>query len=133
MKNERELAARSAEAGFTLIDILLVVVIIGMLAAVATVSLRGRMGQAQASTAAASIDAIKMAVKMYEVDTGKYPASLQNLITRGGENNWNGPYLENGLPKDPWGNEFQYSSSREGYSVVSAGPDGAFGTEDDIK
>lgn len=133
MKNEREIAALSSEAGFTLIEILLVVVIIGMLAAVATVSIRGRMQQAQVSTAKQSVSAIEMAVKMYEVDNGKYPASLQNLLTRGSEPNWNGPYLDKGLPKDPWGNDFQYNGSKDGFTVVSAGPDGSFGTEDDVK
>ena len=133
MKNEREIAALSAEAGFTLIEILLVVVIIGMLAGVATVSLRGRMQQAQVNTAKQSVDAIGLAVKMYEVDNGKYPASLQNLVTRASEPNWNGPYLDKGLPKDPWGNDFQYTGSKDGFTVVSAGPDGSFGTEDDVK
>ena len=134
MKKEQAAVAAAAEAGFTLIEILLVVVIIGMLAAVATTSLHGRMAQAQKSAAAQSIEAIRMAVKMYEVDTGKYPSSLQNLISKGSENNWNGPYLEKAeIPKDPWGNEFQYSVQGGQFTVTSAGLDGTFGTEDDVK
>lgn len=135
MKEER-VATAAAEAGFTLIEILLVVAIIGMMAAVAAVNLGGQMGKAQVNAAKSSISAIRLAVGRYEVDTGKYPSSLQNLITKGSEKGWNGPYLERaeqGLPKDPWDNDFQYSVQGNQFTVVSAGPDGAFGTEDDVK
>ena len=142
MKSERrtkmkeEKTAMAAEAGFTLIEILLVVAIIGMMAAVAAVNLGGQMGKAQVNAAKSSISAIRLAVGRYEVDTGKYPSSLQNLITKGSEKGWNGPYLERaeqGLPKDPWDNDFQYSVQGNQFTVTSAGPDGTFGTEDDVK
>jgi general secretion pathway protein G len=127
-------SALAASEGFTLIEILLVVVIIGILAAVVVPKLGGRVGQAQVNAAKSSVSAIRMAVGMYEVDNGKYPDSLQNLISKGNEINWNGPYLEKGeIPKDPWGNEFQYSRQGTQFTVVSAGPDGSFGSEDDIK
>lgn len=135
MKEER-VAKAAAEAGFTLIEILLVVAIIGMMAAVAAVNLGGKMGKAQVNAAKSSVEAIRTGVKMYEVDTGKFPASLQNLLTKGNEPNWSGPYLEKaeqGLPKDPWGNEFHYTVQGNQFTVSSAGPDGTFGTEDDVK
>ncbi|MBQ9345554.1 MAG: type II secretion system major pseudopilin GspG [Kiritimatiellae bacterium] len=125
--------ARQAEAGFTLIEILLVVVIIGILAAVAVPKLSGRVRQAKQNAAASSIGSIGLAINMYEVDNGKYPDSLQNLVTKGSEDNWNGPYLEKGVPKDPWGHDFQYSKNGNQYTLSSAGPDGSFGTEDDVK
>ena len=125
---------RRRDAGFTLIEIMLVVVIIGMLAAVAGVKLTGKIGQAKKNVAKQGVAAIEQAIDMYEVDNGKLPDSLQGLLTKGSENNWNGPYLKKaeGL-KDPWGNEYQYSKSENSYTVVSAGADGNFGSGDDIK
>lgn len=125
-------AGTAGQAGFTLIEILMVVVIIGLLAGTATVALRGRMDQANKTRAKADVQAISQAVDLYELDNGTPPASLQNLISKGGERNWNGPYLKNGLPKDPWGNDYRYAKNGEAYSVSSAGPDGSFGSEDDV-
>ena len=122
------------DAGFTLIEILLVVVIIGILAAVAVPRLGGRVGQSQIAAAKASVGAIGTAIDLYETDNGKLPESLQNLITKGSEPNWNGPYLRKAESlKDPWGHEFQYTKSGDTYTVASAGPDGSFGSGDDVK
>ena len=122
------------DAGFTLIEILLVVVIIGILAAVAVPRLGGRVGQSQVAAARAGVGAVSTAIDLYETDNGKLPESLQNLITKGNEPNWNGPYLRKaeGL-KDPWGHEYQYSKQGSEYTVASAGPDGSFGSADDVK
>lgn len=131
MLNERKCRR---DAGFTLIEILLVVVIIGILAAVAVPRLGGRVAQSQIAAARASIGAISTAIDLYETDNGRLPDSLQNLMTKGSEPNWNGPYLRKAESlRDPWGNEFQYSRQGNTYTVVSAGPDGAFGTADDIR
>jgi general secretion pathway protein G len=125
---------RRRDAGFTLIEILLVVVIIGILAAVAVPRLGGRVAQSQVAAARASIGAIGTAIDLYETDNGKLPDSLQNLMTKGSEPNWNGPYLRKAESlKDPWGNEFQFTKQGNVYTVASAGPDGSFGTGDDVK
>ena len=130
----REKEIQRRDAGFTLIEILLVVVIIGILAAVAVPRLGGRVGQAQIAAAKGSIGAICTAINLYETDNGKLPESLQNLMTKGSEPNWNGPYLRKAESlKDPWGNEYQYTKQGNIYTVASAGPDGSFGSADDVK
>ena len=125
---------RASRDGFTLIEILLVVVIIGILAAVAVPNLAGRVGQAQASSAKQSIASIESAIDLYEMDNGRFPDSLQNLVSKGSEPNWSGPYLKKAEQlNDPWGTQFQYTKSGNSYTIVSAGPDKAFGTADDVK
>ena len=131
-KSNKDIARK--DAGFTLIEILLVVVIIGILAAVAVPRLGGRVGQSQIAAARAGVGAIGTAIDLYETDNGKLPESLQNLVTKGSEPNWNGPYIRKveGL-KDPWGTEFQYVKQGNVYTVASAGPDLSFGSADDVK
>ena len=126
-------AARRRTAGFTLIEVLLVVVILGILAAVVVPKLAGRIRPSEVSAARASIMGIETALDLYEVDNGGYPASLNNLIQSAGEPNWNGPYFKSGrLPIDPWGTPFGYTVKDNGYEIRSAGPDRQMGSADDI-
>ena len=126
-------AAGSRKSGFTLVEILLVVAILGILSGVAVISLKGRTKSASISATRASIKAIQTAIDTYEVDNGAYPASLQGLLTKTSENNWNGPYLKDGrTPKDAWGTEFGYSLKGDSYEIRSAGPDTQMGSSDDI-
>ncbi len=114
MKNKRK-HKQQRRSGFTLIEVLLVVVIIGILAAVAVPQLTGRVKQAQVARAKADIKAIKLALDMYELDNGEYPSSLSALVS--GEKT----YLRDGLPKDPWDKDYVYSKSGETFTLNSTG------------
>lgn len=125
-----------AKAGFTLIEILLVVVIIGILAALAAPRLGGRVKEARINSARADVQSIGTALRLYELDNGDYPSSLQGLISKpGGSNNWRGPYLEkSAMPKDPWGNDYVYNypgqHNSHSYDLKSNGPDGVASADD---
>lgn len=129
---ERNKRIRRREAGFTLIEILLVVVIIGMLAAVAGMKLTGKMGVAQKNIAKQGIAVIEQAIDLYEIENSRLPDSLQSLLTKSSVSGT--AYLKKaeGL-KDPWGTEYQYTRQGNDFSVVSAGQDLNFGSADDIK
>lgn len=128
--------------GFTLIELMLVVVIIGALVAMVMPRLAGRSEQAKVGAAQADITAnIATGLKMYELDNGKYPSGedggLQALVTKpGNAGNWNGPYIEK-KPTDPWGREYVYKSPGThrsyDYDLYSIGRDGQDGTADDVK
>jgi general secretion pathway protein G len=120
------------KAGFTLIEIMVVVIIIGILAGLAAVKVGKRVGQSQEAGARANIKTIGMAIALYEVDNGKLPANLAALMSSpGGANNWQGPYLDT-LPKDPWGNDFVYTPNSSGgsFDIKSLGPDGVASSDD---
>ena len=122
---------------FTLVEILLVVVIIGILAALVIPRIAGSSERARVTAATADINGgIKSALGAYEVDNGFYPRSLQDLLVQpSNAKNWHGPYLDK-LPNDPWGNPYVYTFPGKhipgSYDLISAGADGKVGTDDDI-
>lgn len=132
-----------AGSGFTLIELLLVITIISVLAAVVVPRFFGRSQQARITAAKQTIvGAFGVALDLFEQDVGRYPTTeegLQVLIVNPQIKTWRGPYLKSAtVPFDPWGNPYQYTypsqltNSEFLYDVVSAGPDGAIGNEDDV-
>lgn len=125
------------QKGFTLIEIMLVVAIIGVLAAMVVPRLTGRSKQAKNAVAKADVEvSLPLALDFYELDTGEFPDKLDELMeNKEGSDNWRGPYLKKS-PKDPWGNKYNYTypgeHNRHSYDLYSAGADGETGTNDDI-
>ena len=127
---------RTRRRAFTLVEMLLVITIIGILAALVVPKMVGRSEQARQAAAHADISSIKTALDAFEVDNGYYPSSLQDLLQQpSNAKNWHGPYLDN-VPQDPWGNPYIYTfpgrHNANSYDLMSVGPDGKAGTDDDI-
>ena len=132
-------ALRNCQRAFTLVEMLLVVTIIGILAALVIPKIMGRSEQARMTAARADLSGIKTALDAFEVDNGYYPKGnngLGDLVPQPRDvKNWHGPYLDK-IPSDPWGNNYLYSypgkHNASSYDLSSVGPDGKEGTEDDI-
>jgi general secretion pathway protein G len=137
---QTNLVQKNKLRAFTLVEIMLVVAIIGILAALVIPKIAGKSEQARETAAYANIKGgIKSALDQYDVDMGFYPQSLQDLLTAPGKNaaHWHGPYFDPAvLPVDPWGNPYQYAypgkHNPTGYDLWSAGADGKSGDADDI-
>jgi general secretion pathway protein G len=137
--NQTIVQKRKTKLAFTLVELMLVVMIIGILAALVIPKIAGKGEQARNTAAHADIyGGIKSALDQYEVDNGFYPKSLADLLQQpSNAKNWHGPYFDPPkFPVDPWGNNYEYlypgKHNTSGYDLWSDGPDGKSGTDDDI-
>lgn len=117
--------------GFTLLELLVVIVIIGLLAAYVGPKYFSQLGKSEVTVAKAQMEAFEKSLDTYRLDVGRYPTTeegLQALITApaSAAGKWNGPYLKKGVPLDPWGNAYAYRApgTRGDYEIVSLGKDG---------
>lgn len=122
-----------AESGFTLLELLVVMVIIGLLAGYVGPKYFAQIGKSEVKTAKAQIDSFEKALDQYRLDVGHYPASDSGLsalmVNPGGESKWQGPYLKKAVPNDPWGNPYIYLIPGEHgeFDLYSLGRDGKQG------
>ncbi|MBQ7188216.1 MAG: type II secretion system protein GspG [Kiritimatiellae bacterium] len=130
MNDKMKRTIRNSSSGFTLVELLMVVCILGILAAGARMMLSGQDQEARITTARTSIQAIEEACQVFSMKhNGKYPDQLEEL-TQGTDDN-PGLLKESAL-NDPWGNPYQYQKKGKRVSIRSAGPDGDMNTDDDI-
>jgi general secretion pathway protein G len=131
----------SRERGFSLLELLAVLVILGILAGIFAPKFLGQAESAKRKAAKLEIDQIGQSLDLYKLEIGRYPTSqegLAALVTApSGTSSWNGPYLKKtSVPKDPWGNEYKYVSpgdQNRPYDIVSLGGDGKEGGDGDGK
>ena len=127
--------------GFSLIELLLVLVILATLAALVVTKFAGRSKKAKVTAAETEVSRLETALDAFEIDVGRYPTSQEGLRALyeqpSNAESWKGPYLKRGIPMDPWRNEYIYEYpgryNQDGFDLHSPGPDGQDGTDDDIK
>ncbi len=135
MGGRMKIPARPNPRGFTLVEILVVIIIIGLLAALVGPRLFGKVGTAKLKAAKAQIELFGTALDALRLDVGRYPTSEEGLKALrekpSGMENWKGPYLPKEIPVDPWGKPYVYKSPGEhgDYDLMSYGLDGAPGGE----
>lgn len=122
---------RVRHAGFTLLELLVVIVIIGLLAAYVGPKYFAQLGKSEVTVAKAQIEAFEKSLDTYRLDVGRYPSTEEGMAallvapaTAGAK--WNGPYLKKAVPLDPWGRPYQYRApgSKGEYEIMSTGKDG---------
>ncbi len=123
----------SRNAGFTLLELLVVLVILGLLAGYVAPKYFAQVGKSEVKTAKAQIDALEKALDQYRIDTSRYPSTEQGLAALNtkpaDEARWDGPYLKKAVPNDPWGKPYQYLAPGEHGEIdlFSYGRDGVPG------
>lgn len=116
--------------GFTLLELLVVLVVLGLLVSIVGPKYFSQLGKSEAKAASAQIASLAKALDLYRLDVGSYPSGAVGLTALntnpGSEPKWKGPYLQKGVPADPWGRPYVYKSPGEhgDYDLVSLGKDG---------
>jgi general secretion pathway protein G len=126
--------SRSKEAGFTLVEMLVVITIIGLIMALVAPRVLGYLSESKARAAKIQIESFGSALDLFYLDSGRYPTGSEGLavlvLRPGSVPTWNGPYLKGGVvPTDPWGNAYIYRAPGEhgAYDIISYGSDGQEG------
>jgi general secretion pathway protein G len=123
-------------SGFTLLELVVVIIVLGLLVALVAPQIFGRVGEARDVAARTQMSLLGTALDNYRLDNGSYPTSAQGLAAlrlkpASGAPNWRGPYLRKDVPMDPWGRAFSYASpgrrNANGYDLMSLGRDGKEG------
>ncbi len=130
---------RKNQKGFSLIELLIVMVILGLLASLVGPKMFGKVDKAKQKSAKAQISLFETALDMYRLDVGKYPTTEMGIVALrenpGDIDLWDGPYLPKEIPLDPWSNEYQYVSPGEhgDFDIICYGADGSEGGEEEDK
>ena len=125
----RHLALRD-QRGFTLLELLVVLVVLGLLAGIVAPKYFNQLGRSEIKVARAQIEGLSKAIDIYRLEVGRYPSTEQGLgalvLAPSDEPKWAGPYLQKTIPQDPWGHEYVYRSPGEygDYDLLSLGKDG---------
>ena len=131
MSRQRPLSLQRRAGGFTLLELLAVLVILGLIGALVGPQIFKWLDRANADTTQIQIQALGGSIDLYRLEVGAYPPTLEALVAKpDGVERWNGPYLKKAaIPKDPWGNEYRYRlPGRYGpYDLYSLGADGLEG------
>ncbi|MDM7462914.1 MAG: type II secretion system major pseudopilin GspG [Tepidimonas taiwanensis] len=119
--------------GFTLVELLVVLVILTLLAGLVGPRFLNQLGGAKSKTAAVQIADLEKGLDLFKLDVGRYPTTEEGLTALvkapSGLPSWNGPYIKGDVPKDPWGRPYQYSEQGGRIQILSLGADGAPGGE----
>lgn len=125
---------RQSAKGFTLLELLVVMVIIGLLAGYVGPRYFSQIGKSEAKAALAQMDGFEKAIEQFRLDVGRYPTAEEGLnalfVRPSNEPRWQGPYLKKAPPADPWGRPYVYRLTESGdFEIVTLGKDGVTGGE----
>ena len=132
--HNRRRRARRGEAGFTLVEMLVVITIIGLIMALVGPRVLNYLAESKVKAARIQVESFASSLDLFYLDNGRYPTTSEGLVALaqrpGGIETWNGPYLRSGaVPNDPWGHPYIYRSPGEhgAYDIISYGSDGQEG------